>query len=245
MKAFIKMTWIELKLYMREPVGVFFTMAFPLLLLFLFGSIYGNEPSPFFNGLGSVDNSIPGYIGMIIGTIGMVGLPITLSNYRQQGILRRFRASPLQPGTILWAQVVVNVVVALLGVGLLAVAARLAYKLILPAAPLAVILAIVLGGLSFLALGFVLAGLLPSPRTAQAVGMALFYPMLFLSGAAIPRQVMPDGLQRIANYLPLTHVVKLIEGLWFKGNWNLLSLGVVVGLLAVCLLISQRTFRWE
>ncbi len=245
MKASIKMTWIELKMYMREPVGVFFTMALPLLLLFLFGSIYGNEPTPFFGGYGSVDNSVPGYIGMIIGTIGMVGLPITLANYRQQGILRRFRASPLQPATILWAQVAVNVLVALLGAGLLVIAARFSFKLTFPTAPLGVIPAILIGGLSFLALGFVLAGLLPSPRTAQAVGMALFYPMLFLSGAAIPRQAMPEGLQNLANYLPLTHVVKLIEDLWFKGTWNLSSLGVVAGLLIICLLVSQRTFRWE
>ncbi|MCB9423235.1 MAG: ABC transporter permease, partial [Ardenticatenaceae bacterium] len=71
MKALTKMTWVELKLKLREPVGTFFTLVFPLLLLFLFGSIYGNEPTPFLNGRGNVDNSVPGYIAMIIGTTGM------------------------------------------------------------------------------------------------------------------------------------------------------------------------------
>ena len=69
--------------------------------------------------------------------------------------------------------------------------------------------------------------------------------MLFLSGAAMPRQVMPEGVQKFSELLPLTHVVKLLEGLWLDGVWNQTSLAVVVGLLMVCLVISRRTFRWE
>jgi ABC-2 type transport system permease protein len=245
MKALSKMTWIELKLFLREPIGVFFTLLFPLMLLFLFGSIYGNEPTPFLDGRGSVDNSAPGYIGMIIGTLGMVSLPITLASYRQRGILRRLRATPLQPGTVLWSQVIVSTLVALAGAGLLVTAAVLFYDLTLPAVPLAVIPAILLGGLSFFALGFVLAGVMPTARTAQAVGMALFYPMLFLSGAAMPRQMMPESLQRVAEFLPLTHVVELIEDLWFDGALNLTALAVVSGLLVVGLFASRVTFRWE
>jgi ABC-2 type transport system permease protein len=245
MKALSKMTWIELKLFLREPIGVFFTLLFPLMLLFLFGSIYGNEPTPFLDGRGSVDNSVPGYIGMIIGTLGMVSLPITLASYRQRGILRRLRATPLQPGTVLWSQVIVSTLVALAGAGLLVTAAVLFYDLTLPAVPLAVIPAILLGGLSFFALGFVLAGIMPTARTAQAVGMALFYPMLFLSGAGMPRQMMPESLQRVAEFLPLTHVVDLIDDLWFDGALNLTALAVVSGLLVVGLFASRVTFRWE
>lgn len=245
MNAFLKMTWTELKLTLREPVGTFFTLAFPLLLLVLFGSIYGNEPSSFFNGFGTVDVSVPGYIGMIVGTVGMLGIPITLSNYREQGILRRYRATPLKPGTILWAQVAVNVLMTILGILILVGAARLLYDLRFPAGPIAIIPAIFLGAFSFFAVGFVLSGLLKTPRTAQAVGMALFYPMLFLSGAAMPRQVMPDSIQRIAEFLPLTHVVILLEDLWFENSWNLVSAVVVVTLLFVCLLISRQTFQWE
>ena len=90
MQAVSKMTWIELKLKMREPIGVFFTLVFPLLLLFLFGTIYGNKPTPFLGGRGNVDNSVPGYIGMIIGTIALTGLPVALGEYREQGILRTY-----------------------------------------------------------------------------------------------------------------------------------------------------------
>lgn len=245
MKAFLKLTWTELKLQLREPLSTFFTLAFPILLLVVFGSIYGNEPDDFLGGYGSVDLSVPGYMGMIVGTIGMLGLPIALANYRDLGILRRYRATPLPASIVLWSQVAVNVVMTMLGAGLLVVVGLLFYDLRMPAATLALVPALLLGGFSFMAVGFVMAGIMPTARSAQAVGMALFYPMLFLSGAAMPRQFMPENVQRIAEVLPLTHVVKLLEDLWFGGTWNLTSLAVVVGILLVCLPISRRTFRWE
>lgn len=245
MNAFLKMTWTELKLTLREPIGTFFTLVFPLLLLVLFGSIYGNEPTDFMGGFGSVDVSVPGYIGMIIGTVGMLGIPITLANYREQGILRRYRATPIKPGVILWSQVAVNVLMAIIGIIILVIAGRLLYDLRFPAGPWGILPAILLGSFSFFAVGFVLASLLESPRTAQAVGMALFYPMLFLSGAAMPRQVMPESIQRIAEFLPLTHVVILLEDLWFDNSWNLISTAVIVALFIICLAVTRQTFRWE
>ena len=245
MNAFLKMTWTELKLTLREPMGAFFTLVFPILLLVVFGSIFGNEPSNFLGGYGSVDLSVPGYIGMIVGTVGMLGIPITLATYRENGILRRYRATPIQPGVVLWSQVAVNVLMTLIGIGLLVTVALLFYDLRIPTATFAIIPAIFIAGFSFFAVGFVMAGVLPTPRTAQAVGMALFYPMLFLSGAAMPRHIMPEGVQRISEFLPLTHVVILLEDLWLNGTWNLVSLTVVVGLLVVGLIISRRTFQWE
>lgn len=245
MKPFLKMTWTELKLTLREPVGAFFTLAFPVMLMALFGAIFGNEPNAFFGGYGQVDLSVPGYIGMIIGTIGMLGLPITLANYRDQGILRRYRATPLRPSTILWSQVAVNVIMAALGVSLLLIVGTLFYGLRIPHATAAIIPAILVAAFSFFAIGFVMAGLMPTARTAQAVGMALFYPMLFLSGAAMPRSIMPETVQRVAEFLPLTHVVILLEDLWLSGVWNMTSLAVIVGLLLVGLAVSARTFRWE
>ncbi|MCG8349272.1 MAG: ABC transporter permease [Chloroflexales bacterium] len=245
MRALLKMTWVEIKLFMREPVAVFFTLAFPLLLLFLFGSIYGNEPSEFLGRRGSVDLSIPGYIALIIGTIGMIGLPVSLASYREQGILRRFRATPLRPATVLGAQVLVQLLVSAIGVILLVLAGWLAFDLQMPSLPISVVIATLLSAFSFFALSFVLAGLLPTTRTAQAVGTALFYPMLFLSGAALPRQLLPDMLVSISQFLPLTHVVTLLQDLWLGQGWNIVSTTVLLGLLLVGCVVSARTFRWD
>jgi len=245
MQALTKMTWIELKLKVREPVGTFFTLVFPLLLLFLFGSIYGNEPTPFLGGRGSVDNSVPGYIAMIIGTTGMIGLPIALSVYREQGILRRLRATPITPGLVLGSQVAVNLLFSLVGATALVVIGALVYDLVLPQAPLGTFLALIISGLSFLSVGFVLASLLPTATSAQAVGMALFFPMMFLSGAGLPQEILPEKLVAFSQYLPLTHVVNLLQGLWYGDGWNLTAVLVLAAMMAVATAVSVRYFRWE
>jgi ABC-2 type transport system permease protein len=247
MNTLFKYTWTETKLFLREPFGAFFTLLFPLMMLFLFGSIYGNEPSPIFNGYGSVDVSVPAYTSMIIGTTGIMSLTITMSAYREKGILRRLRATPLQPQVILTAQVLVIFLMTILGMGLLILAGKLVYNLRFDGNPLDVALAFVLGSLSFFALGFVLAGVMPTARTAQVIGMVIFYPMLFLSGAGLPLEILPDGIRKISNFLPLTHVVTLLRGLWIGEGWNqhITEVVVLVSLLVVGVLISAKTFRWE
>ena len=245
MKSFLKLTHLELKLQLREPVALFFTLAFPVVLMLLFGAISGNEAEEFLGGYGQVDLSVPGYIGMIIGTIGLLGIPITLSNYRDQGILRRLRATPLQSGHILWAQVATQVLMAAAGVVLLFITGKLFFDLRIPDGSATIIPAILLSAFSFFAIGFVLAGVMPTARTAQAVGMAILYPMLFLSGAAMPRFLMPEVVQQVAEFLPLTHVVMLMEDLWLNGTWNMTSLVVVTMLLIMGLVVSRVTFRWE
>jgi ABC-2 type transport system permease protein len=245
MKAFIKLTYTELKLQLREPIAVFFTVVFPVMLLVLFGTIFENEADERLSGYGQMDLSVSGYIGMIIGTIGMLGIPVSLANYRDRGILRRLRATPVQSGTVLWSHVVTQVVIAFVGIALLFVAGLALYDLRAPDGNAMIIPAIVIGALSFFAVGFVLASVMPTARTAQAVGMAIFYPMLFLSGAAMPRFIMPEIVQDISQLLPLTHVVILIEDLWLHGTWNLTSLTVVVTMFVLGLIVSRYTFRWE
>jgi len=247
MRALAKYTWTEIKLFLREPIGAFFTLGFPLMMLFLFGTIYGNEPSEYFNGYGTVDVSIPAYTAMIIATTGIMGLTITMATYREKGILRRLRVTPLRPQVILIAQVVVIFLMTVAGMLLLILAGKLVYNLRFDGNPLNVALAFILSSLSFFSLGFVLASVMPNARTAQVVGMVIFYPMLFLSGAGMPLEIMPEGIQNFSKFLPLTHVVTLLRGLWIGDPWNQHTSEVIVllGMLVAGVLISARTFRWE
>ena len=80
MKGFWKLAWVEIKLYLRQPEAAFFTLVFPMLLLFLFGSIYGNKPNPFFCGRGMVDVSTPAYLAMINGSTGLIDRKSTRLN---------------------------------------------------------------------------------------------------------------------------------------------------------------------
>jgi ABC-2 type transport system permease protein len=165
--------------------------------------------------------------------------------YREQGILRRFRAAPLRPAAIIGAQVIIYFVVTVLGVALLVAAAYFFYDAHLPEAPLEVFAAFCLSLASFLAIGFVLASITPTARTTQIVAMAIFYPMLFLGGAGVPRQVMPETIRAISEFLPLTHVNILISDLWFGDGWNLVSVAVLSAMLVIGIVVSSRAFRWE
>ncbi len=247
MHALTKLTWTELKLYFREPIGAFFTLVFPLMMLFLFGSMYGNEPSEYFNGYGSVDVSVPGYTAMIIATSALMSLTIVIAAYRENGILRRLRATPLRPQAILFAQVIVIFTMTLAGMVLLIIAGKAVYHLRFNGNPWSVALAFTFASLSFFSVGFVLAGLLPSARSAQLVGMVLLYPMIFLSGATIPLEILPEGVRSVARFLPLTYVVNLLRGLWIGEAWSQLwtEVFVLAGLLVAGVVISILTFRWE
>jgi ABC-2 type transport system permease protein len=246
MKNFMSLTWMEFKLFLREPQAAFFTLVFPLILLFVYGSIYGNKPNPLFGGYGNVDVSVPAYTAFIIATSGLISITVIFSTYRETGILRRYKATPVRPLYLLCADVVVIFIMSTLGMFLLILAAKIFYGLRFDGDPAKVGLAFVLGCMSFFSFGFILAGTLPTARTAQIVGMALFFPMIFLSGSTIPVEVMPDKIRALSQFMPLTYVVRLLKGFWLGESWSQHStdLIVLVVLMIVSLIVSAKVFRW-
>lgn len=247
MKGFWELTLMEARLYLREPMASFFTIIFPILLLFLFGSIYGNAPNPFFGGRGTVDYSTPAYMAIIIGSTALMSIPIGISTYRERGVLRRFRATPLRPLAVIGAEISVHLVMTLLGATLLVVAARLVYGLHFLGNAVVFVPALVLGTLSFFAVGFLVASLAPNARVANVIGMILYFPNLFLSGATFPREMFPPTVKAVSDFIPMTHVVRLLQGLWFGEplGKHLIEIVVLGGLLVVGAVVSALTFRWE
>lgn len=247
MRSFWKLVATEMKVVMREPMSVFFTVAFAPLLMGLFGVIFGNKPQSAPGGYGFIDFSVAAYIGMTIATAGLMHLPVTVATYREKSILRRLKITPLSPQAILGAQLVVMLLMTMIGTGLLIMLGKIAFNLRFAGNVFSVAAGFTLCCLSFLTLGFVLAGLAGSARIAQTVSMIIFFPMLFLSGAAMPREIMPKTVQQVSEYLPLTHVISLLRGLWFGEAWgkHMTEVGILAGMLVVGILISARTFRWE
>jgi ABC-2 type transport system permease protein len=249
MRPLTKLVTTELKLFLREPAAAFFTLILPLLLLTLNGGGQEggqpNAPIPGLGGAGLIDVLLTGYIALVIATTGLTVLPEVLAGYREQGILRRLRATPLRPAAILGAHVLVHVVVTGIGLALLVAVGVTFYDLNPPQAPLAVAVAVLLGAVSTFALSFVLAGALPTPRTTAAAGALLYFPMIFLSGAVFPREGLPVLAQRIGAFLPLTHAVEAMRQPWIGGGWALDSLAVLAALLAGAVAVSSRTFRWQ
>jgi len=246
-RSLMKMTWMEAKLFLREPVGAFFTLVFPLMMLFIFGTIYGNQPAAQSGGQGAIDSLIPAFTAMIIGITGLMSTTIMMATYRENGVLRRLRATPVSPLVVMAAPVIVVFAMTTLGMLLLVTAGKLVYHVRFEGNALSVLGGFTLGSLSFFGIGFILAGTMPTARMAQIIAMVLMYPMLILSGAAWPRELMPATMQKVSAFVPLTYVVNLLRGLWTGQTWgdHLLDAGVLVGMLLLGIIVSAKTFRWE
>ena len=243
-----KLTWVELKLFVREPITMVFTFALPLIFLFVMGGVFGNTPDPegeIYRGVGPMNYYTPAYIGLVIASIAVVGLPVHLTGYRERGVLRRFRASPLPLWTIFGSQVIVSLVVAIVGGIVLTIVALTAYDASLPKEPGLVIAAFLVSVISFVAVGILLGSVLPTTRAAQGLGLILIIVMMILAGAGPPREVMTTAMRAVGDATPLRYVIVLIQDPWLGFGWNMTFFGIVLGIMVVASLLSLRFFRWE
>lgn len=247
LRGFLNLTWIETKLYLREWQAVFFTFVFLPMLLFIFGAIFRNDPEAVFEGFGSVDLLVPGFIAIGIASNAIYTIGGVLASYRERGILRRLRATPLRPAIILVSQVLVAYTMTLLSGLILMVLARLFFGLRVTGNPGYMLGAFTLGSISFFSFGFFLGGLFQTARATYAVNSTVFFSMIFLSGAAIPLELLTPFMQHIARFIPLTYVVELLRDAWLGKSVreSATAIGVLVGLFVACTLLSAKAFRWE
>jgi len=248
MNALRKLIAVQAKLFFREPAAFFFTLILPAFLLIIFGAIFGNTPDPRFNSkLGYIDAEVPGITAIIIATVALMGIPISTAEEREKQILRRYRATPLSPITYLTATIAVYFSMALLGMFVLIAIAKIFFGLRFEGSWLSVFAGFSLSALAFFAVGYVIASLAPTTRVAQVAGQILFFPMMFLSGATFPLQMMPAGVRRVSEFLPLTHVIRFLQGLWAGNSWgtHITEIVILLVMLIVGAFISSKTFRWE
>lgn len=242
-----KLTILEFKLFTRNYLNMFFLLLFPTLMLLLFGGIFGNEPEAIFGGYGTVDVSVPAYGGMIISVTGLMSLPLTVCEYREKKILKRFQATPLSPVYVIISQISVNLLMTIAGMILLFLAAKIVFNLRFMGNVLPVIAVFLFSTLSVYSMGFLIAGLAPNMRAATAIAYLVYFPMLFLTGATIPIELMPRLMQNIARILPVTHMVKAMKAVWLGESISSVysSLLVLAGVMLLCFLLSLKLFRWE
>lgn len=235
---------VETRLFLREPAAPFFTLALPLLLLFL-NAEGGHEPVPELGGERKLHVLVPGLLGLVMATMPVMGLAEELAQYREWGVLRRLRATPVRPWVVLTAGGAVAAAVTFAGAALVVGVAVVGLETDAPAAPLAVTVAFAVGTLSFVALGLLLASLPVRARSTQAAAWVSFFPMIFLSGATWPRELLPDVARRTGELLPLTYAVEALRDAWTAGTWNLVALAIL-GTTAVAAFVgAARLFRWE
>jgi len=243
-----KLTWIEIKIFLREPLGAFGTIAFPVLIFVVAGRIVGGgkaQPSPAASNFIRV--GLPVLASLLIAINAVLSLVTIISIYREGGILKRLRATPLRPQTILTAHVLVKLLLTVATLALMVLAGKRYYPVDVNAPLFSFTIALLISTWSILSIGFVIASIVPTARFAQPVGAVILYPMIAVSGLFTPVASLPPALHAVARVLPLTYAVSLLQGIWDSDAWSA-HLGDVAALAAVfvvCTALSAKVFRWE
>jgi len=246
MRTLLKLTWVEIKLFIRDPLTLVFTIAFPVINLVVLAGVFGNTPDPeIFRGVGPIDYYVPAYIGLVLAAFGIVALPVHITSYRERGILKRFRASSISVRAVLGSQLIVGSVISIASSILLIILAMLIYDVQFTQHFAIFIPAFLLGLLSMTAFGFFLGSVIPTTRAAQGIGIILLFLMMILGGAGPPPEVLPDSMGTVGSFMPVKHVITLLQDLWLGFGWNTSVSLIVAGILIVSTVISLRFFRWE
>lgn len=237
----------ETRRMLRNVPPMFFALAFPLMVLVIFGGIYGNEPSTAFDGQGTVDISVPAYVALVLAVAGLMSFPLGTVEYRSRGFLKRLRATPARPMVVLAAQLVVNGVLCLAGIAVLIAVGTLFYDLSAPTYPVRFAGMVVLAGAATFSIGMLIASLARTETTAMVLANLVYFPMIFLTGATIPLEIMPDWMQRVSDALPLSYAVRALQWAWLDRHADELPLALTVlaATVAVATAVSARLFRWE
>jgi ABC-2 type transport system permease protein len=248
MRGLWKLTWIEIKVFMREPLGAFGTIGFPVLVFLVLGRVTGrNLAAPSLAASGFLRVGLPVLASLLIAVSSVLSLVTIISIYREGGILKRLRATPLRPQTILAAHVIVKLILTVATLALMVLAGKRYYPVNVHVPLFGFTIALLISTLSILSIGFLIASIVPTARFAQPIGAAILYPMLALSGLFMPVNSMPPLFHAVARALPMTYAVSLLEGIWKGDAWSA-HVGDVMSLALaffVCTALSAKVFRWE
>jgi ABC-2 type transport system permease protein len=242
-----KLTWIEIKVFMREPLGAIGTVVVPVLVFVLLGRL-GTRIAPNTQAVTSFFRvNVPVLAAVLIALNAVLSLVAIISIYREGGILKRLRATPLRPQTILTAHVVVKLLLTAATLALALLAGRRYYAAVADIRAVGFTIALLIATCSILAIGFLIASIVPTARFAQPIGGIILYPMVALSGLFLPLSSMPPGLRLVARALPLTYAVSLLQGIWKGDAWSahIGDVGALALVFVVCTALSAKVFRWE
>jgi ABC-2 type transport system permease protein len=243
-----KLTWIEIKVFLREPLGAIGTIGVPVLLFVVLGRVTNQRlPHSSLPGSGLSGAGLPVLVSLLIAISAVLSLVTIISIYREGGILKRLRATPLRPYTILTAHVIVKLVLTAATLALMLMVGRRYFP---PGAHVpwfSFTIALIISTWSILSVGFLIASIVPTARFAQPIGAVILYPMIAVSGLFVPVEALPSALRAIARVLPLTYAVSLLKGIWNGDRWfsHLGDVAAMTVLFLVCTLLSSKVFRWE
>lgn len=247
MSAFAALTKTQFKVFLREPLAVFFGLVFPSVLLVVIGTAFpgATDPAAAFDGRSLVDVYASTSIVLGLATVAIFLLPVALGGDRERGILRRLSTTPVHPRALVAAHLAVQLAVVTVASVAAIVIGILVFGIAFPENLGWFIVSFALGAVSLLAVGLLIGAVAPTASSAQGLGMLLYFPLLFFAGVYIPLQVMPEGVRTISGYTPAGATVQALSDSWVGGVPQTSGLLVMVAYAIVAGSLAVRLFRWD
>ena len=248
MRGLLQLTWLETKIFLREPLGAIGSVVIPVVMYVLLGRTVGPRlPQTSRQASEFITFDVPVFAALLILLSAIVSLTTIIAIYREGGILKRLRATPLRPTTILTAHVLVKLLFTAATLLLMVLAGRRYFPSAAPIPVAGFSAALLIATLSTLSIGFLIASIIPTARFAQPAAAVILYPMIAVSGLFFPLAQLPPAMHAVARVLPFTFAVSLLKGILRGDSWRAHG-GDVAGLavvFAVCTAVSAKVFRWE
>jgi ABC-2 type transport system permease protein len=250
----MSLVWHQLrydqKVFWRNPASVFFTVAFPVILLLIFATVFGDQTVDVAGGVETTTYYVPAIITLSVISATMQSLAMSLVIAREDGRLKRGRSTPMPAWVFIAGRVGNSIVVALLMLALIAAIGRIAYGVAIPWDRLpAIVLTLAIGAAAFCCLGVALTAAIPSQDAAAPIVNALLLPLYFLSGVFIPDDQLPSGVIHFADAFPVRHFFEALFNAYVPAaaggsgvEWG--NLAAVAAWGAAGLLLAVRYFRW-
>jgi len=242
MKAYIALIQIELKLALRNRSALFFNYAFPLIFFFIFAQSFHAEQG----------GAILQVVAMVatIGVIGngLFGAGMRAVQEREQGILRRYKVTPISPVPLLTASIVTGVIIYVPFIALMLLLAKTIYHMPMPAQVGSLFVFVIFGVTAFRSIGLIIAAVVNSMQESVILVQIAYSAMFFLSGASFPITIFPNWLQNVTQFIPATYLVSGFQGILLRNESIAQNTTAVLALIvtaAVALFVATKIFRWE
>jgi ABC-2 type transport system permease protein len=237
------------KTFWRDPASVFFTVLLPIIFLFIFATIFGNEEIEELGGIKTTTYYVPAILALAVISATLVSPAISLTEDRESGVLKRLRGTPLPSWVFIAGRVGNALVISLLMAVIVTAIGKLVYDVSIPGETMpAVLVTLVVGAASFACLGFAMTVIIPTEDAAPAITNAISLPLYFISGIFIPESEIPDGVLHVADVFPFRHFFEAFFNAFDPATsgagFELGNLAVVAAWGLAGLIVAALFFRW-
>ena len=242
---FLRMYRVEQKLFLRTPDVILFNLAMPLVALIMITVIAGSKAAAD-SGLTYLQSAYVSLSTVGICCSAFMSIPISIVEYRSQGVLKRMYCSPCSPARLLACDTICSGVTAALSTLILTVAAVAVFGYRMPGNVFAYIAVWLLTMISMFSIGLMAASLCRTTKSMNVVTSLLYFPMLLFSGATIPAEVFPGALRTFAGWMPLGVGIRLLKSVSIGCYDNIvIPMVTLIAITVICGTVAVKTFRWE